>query len=166
MILSPVALVVPANLTLSPLTATNMLPGDNTHTVTAVATSTSGSVIPGATVTFTVTAGPNIGQTGNDVTDANGEATFTYTSNGTAGTDTIRATIGDLQSNNVSKTWSLAQGLVCDVDSDGDVDLADINAINAARNTPAAPGDKRDANGDGTINVIDSRFCAVRRTAN
>ena len=66
LILSPTALVVPSSLTLSPLTATNQLPGDNTHTVTAVATSGSGSVIPGATVTFTVTAGPNAGQTGND----------------------------------------------------------------------------------------------------
>ena len=158
--------MVPANLTLSPLTATNQLPGDNTHTVTAVATSTSGSFIPGATVTFTITAGPNTGQTGNDVTDANGEATFTYTSNGTRGTDTIQATIGDLVSNTVTKTWVAAQGLLCDVDGDKDVDLADINAINAARNTIAAPGDPRDANGDGVINVVDSRFCAVRRTPN
>ena len=50
------------------------------------------------------------------------------------------------------------------MDNDQDVDMADINAINAARNTPAAPGDRRDANGDGVINVVDSRFCAVRRT--
>jgi PKD repeat protein len=164
LILSPVALVVPANLTLAPLTATNTLPGDNTHLVTAVATSTSGSFVPGSTVTFTVTAGPNIGQTGNDVTDANGEATFSYISNGAAGSDTIRATIGDLISNTVNKTWVLPQGLVCDVDNDQDVDMVDINAINAARNTVAAPGDRRDANGDGVINVVDSRFCAVRRT--
>jgi PKD repeat protein len=164
LILSPTALVVPASLTLSPLTATNQLPGQNTHTVTAVGTSTSGSFIPGATVTFTVTAGPNIGQTGNDVTDANGEATFTYTSNGAAGSDTIQATIGDLISNTVNKTWLAAETLVCDVDNDKDVDMVDINAINAARNTIAAPGDKRDANNDGVINVVDSRFCALRRT--
>ena len=43
--------------------------------------------------------------TGNDVTDANGEATFTYTSNGVAGSDTIRATIGDL-----SRTTSTRRG--------------------------------------------------------
>ena len=140
LILSPTALVVPSTLTLSPLTATNQLPGDNTHTVTAVATSGSGSFIPGATVTFTVTAGLNIGQTGNDVTDASGEATFTYTSNGVAGSDTIRATIGDLISNNVNKTWVAAQGLVCDVDNDQDVDMVDINAINAARNTRCRTG--------------------------
>ncbi len=160
LILSPVALVVPENLTLSPASATNILPGDTTHQVTAVATAASGSPVAGATVTFTVTAGPNIGTSGNNVTDSNGVATFTYTSNGNVGTDTIQAKIGNLASNTVTKTWSI----VCDVDNDGDVDLVDINLINAARNTVAAAGDKRDANGDGLINVVDSRFCAVRRT--
>ena len=43
-------------------------------------------------MTFTVTLGPNVGTTGTGVTNASGDATFTYTSNGAAGTDTIEAT--------------------------------------------------------------------------
>ena len=143
LILSPVALIVPANLTLSPLTASNTLPGDNTHTVTAVATSTSGSFVPGSTVTFTVTAGPNTGQTGSDVTDANGEATFTYTSNGTPGTDTIEAAIGDLESNSVTKEW------VSDRDGDGILDGDD--------NCPDTPNPgQEDADADGVGDACDN----------
>jgi len=75
-------------LSLSPKTATN--PAGTSHTVTAHVT-TNASPTPGVMVTFTVTAGPNMGQTGMGTTDVNGDATFTYTSNGTAGVDTIRA---------------------------------------------------------------------------
>jgi hypothetical protein len=106
LILSPVALVLPANLTLAPLTATN--PVGTTHTVTATATSVSGSPVAGATVTFTVISGPNMGTTGTDVTDASGVATFTYTDSGGAGTDTIQANIGQIQSNTVEKIWQAA----------------------------------------------------------
>jgi hypothetical protein len=53
------------------------------------------------------------------------------------------------------------QGLVCDVDRNGQVDSADVGLIFAARGTPAAPGnDVRDANADGAIDVLDSGFCA------
>lgn len=49
---------------------------------------------------------------------------------------------------------------VCDVDSDGDVDRADIDLIFDARNTPASgPYDPRDADGNGIINVLDGRQC-------
>ncbi len=53
---------------------------------------------------------------------------------------------------------------LCDVNRDGLVNRDDINAIFAARNTPAAPGDPRDANGDGQITVEDARLCALRCT--
>src|SRR3989442_8694087 len=76
-------------LSLMPKTATN--PGGSTHTVTAHVT-TNASPTPGVTVTFTVTLGPTVGTTGTGVTNASGDATFTYTSNGAAGTDTIEAT--------------------------------------------------------------------------
>jgi len=74
--------------TLTPKLATN--PVGTSHTVTAHLT-TNASPTPGVTVFFSVTSGPNSGQSGTDVTDVNGEATFTCTSNGTAGTDTIQA---------------------------------------------------------------------------
>lgn len=103
LMLSPVALVLPANITLAPPTATN--PVGTMHTVTATVTSASGGPVPGATVTFTVTSGPNMGVTGTAVTDSEGLASFTYTSNGLPGTDTIEASVGNVTSNEVTKTW-------------------------------------------------------------
>jgi uncharacterized repeat protein (TIGR01451 family) len=53
----------------------------------------------------------------------------------------------------------------CDVDGDGDVDSADVDAIFGDRGEPASgPDDPRDANGDGVISVNDSRICALRCT--
>jgi hypothetical protein len=53
----------------------------------------------------------------------------------------------------------------CDVNADGKVDVSDISAINAARNTPSTGAcDLRDADANGTINVNDGRQCAVRCT--
>ena len=58
-----------------------------------------------------------------------------------------------------------AQGMVCDVDTDGDVDRNDIQLIFAARNQPATgPDDPRDADGDGTITVLDGRQCVLQCT--
>jgi hypothetical protein len=52
---------------------------------------------------------------------------------------------------------------VCDVDGDGAVDRSDVDLILAARNTPAVgPDDPRDADGDGTITVLDARICILR----
>jgi hypothetical protein len=96
---SPVA----SSVTLTPLSAINDV-GAN-HTVTATATSTGGAQAPGETVNFTILTGPNAGQTAEATTDGNGRATLTYTDAGGAGTDTIRATIRNLASNIVSKTW-------------------------------------------------------------
>lgn len=105
LILAPVALVLPANLTLSPGTATNNITqGQTSHTVTATATAANGAPVQAATVTFTVLTGPHAGVTGTGITDSNGQATFTYTGT-TGGTDTIRASIGNLQSNSVTKLW-------------------------------------------------------------
>jgi hypothetical protein len=53
----------------------------------------------------------------------------------------------------------------CDVNGDGAVNLADINAINAARNSSSTGTcDRRDADGNGLINVNDARQCVVRCT--
>src|SRR4029077_20783252 len=77
-----------------------------TETVTAKVTTTGGAAVQGATVTFLVTAGPNKGRTGTDVSDANGQATFTYTDTGGAGTDTIVVSTAGLPSKTLTKTWA------------------------------------------------------------
>jgi len=108
----------PPFINLSPITATNDLGTD--HTVTATV-DTDGVPEPDVLVTFEVTSGPNAGEmsdpnTGectvnNDcTTDTNGQVSWTYTSNGTPGTDTIVSTFTDLagsniESNTVEKIW-------------------------------------------------------------
>ena len=62
----------------------------STATVTATFTNSCGDPLSGATVNFAVTSGPNTGLTGSGVTDANGNATFTYSS-AVEGTDTLQA---------------------------------------------------------------------------
>jgi hypothetical protein len=112
LILSPVALVLPdpilfSTVGLSPATAS--APELGTHTVTATATSTGGTPVPGATVNFGILTGPNTGLTGTGTTGALGTATFTYTDGGPSGTigkDTIQASIGALLSNIVEMNWT------------------------------------------------------------
>jgi VCBS repeat-containing protein len=60
------------------------------HTITAVATAIGGEAVPGVPVHFSVIRGPNAGVVGDNITDVNGEASFTYTSDGDPGIDTIR----------------------------------------------------------------------------
>jgi hypothetical protein len=51
----------------------------------------------------------------------------------------------------------------CDVNADAFVDKTDIDAIFAARGQPASgPADPRDNDGNGTIDVLDSRACALQ----
>jgi hypothetical protein len=59
---------------------------------------------------------------------------------------------------------SEVQNQACFVDADADVDVDDIALIAAARNQPALAGDPRDPDGNGIINVVDSRACALRCT--
>lgn len=51
---------------------------------------------------------------------------------------------------------------VCDVDSNGQVDRNDVNAIFAARGTAVAAGDARDVDNDGSVTVLDARACTLR----
>jgi hypothetical protein len=147
------------NVVLSPASATN--PINTQHCVNAAVTDQNGAPLSGIRVDFGVT-GVNP-TTGFGFTGTNGIAQFCYTGT-VAGTDSIVGNVGTVVSNTATKTWTSLQAVTCDVDGDRDVDLNDINAINAARNTTASPGDPRDANGDGTINVVDSRFCVVKCT--
>ena len=93
---------------LTPATASNPL--STSHIVTATVKKGDGTPISGRTVTFSVDSGPDAGQTSTDATDANGQATFTVTNNGTAGTDSISASFvnsqGDTQSATATKTWT------------------------------------------------------------
>jgi hypothetical protein len=98
-----------AGITLTPTTATN--PNGTTHTVTATIKNSSDTPQSGIEVTFNAVSGPNAGVTGSGTTDTNGEATFTYTGSGGAGTDSITASFKDsdgetVTSNTVTKVWT------------------------------------------------------------
>ncbi len=95
--------VAQPDITLDPPTAVNET-GTN-HTVTATIKA-GGNPVPGELVSFSVTAGPNMGQVSdpgecttdpNCMTDANGQTSWTYTSNGVPGVDTIEACFADKQ---------------------------------------------------------------------
>ncbi len=93
---------------LSPAQGTCVLGADNT--VTALVLDSLGAPVTGTTVNFLVVSGPNAGDAGSDVTDANGEATFTYTGDGGIGVDCVVASFVDSQgvtqtSNQAKKTW-------------------------------------------------------------
>jgi RHS repeat-associated protein len=95
------------HLALRPLSAVNAVGA--TYTATAVATDAGNEPVAGLLVNFRVVTGPNSGITGHASTDANGLATFTYSS-AAAGTDTLRASITNslgavLNSNDVTSNW-------------------------------------------------------------
>ena len=95
------------SLSLAPLTATN--PTGTPHSLTATATQ-SGFPEDGVLVTFQVISGPHVGTTGFAVTNASGQATWSY-SGTTAGMDTIVATAtiagSSKTTNNAFKTWGV-----------------------------------------------------------
>ncbi len=100
------------SINLTPLTDINLV--NENHTVTATITDGSGNPVPGIDVTFSITSGPNTGDTGTDTTDANGEATFTYTGDGGVGTDVIVACYTNdvdqkICSQTVNKVWNPPQ---------------------------------------------------------
>ena len=166
LVLAPVALVAPdptlfSTVGLSPLNAVNPIGTD--HTVTAFAQSTSGTPVPGVTITFRVLAGSqNAGKSGTGTTAADGKTTFTYHDDNGAGVDQIQAFIGTaLSSNIVTKTW----GIECDVNNDGKVTNADLVLIRAKNGQAASgPKDSFDPNHDGKIDVADVRYCQLRLT--
>jgi large repetitive protein len=104
------------------VTGINLTPGSasdtvgGTHTVTTTITDQLGNPQPNIHVTFAVTAGPNVGVVGvtsplNGNTNPSGQVTFTYTSNGVAGTDTIIAQFTNaanqvITSQPVTETWT------------------------------------------------------------
>ena len=100
--------VTVATIDLAPAAAINELgtPGQ-THTVTATVAAGPDGGVAGVTVEFEITSGPNAGETGTGLTDAAGEADFTYVATqGPAGlgTDTIQACFSDEQDDTVCDT--------------------------------------------------------------
>jgi hypothetical protein len=93
-------------LTLSPPTQTWVV--GQTATITATLDNTCGGPIQGANVAFDDLSGPDIGLTGSGITDANGQATLSYTSPVT-GTDTWDSDVvnpaGTVTSNDVNVIW-------------------------------------------------------------
>jgi hypothetical protein len=103
------AAIVGQGIVLGPASASN--PVGTQHTVKAKVADDNGDPVEGVLVTFDVTSGPNAGQNGTATTDENGEATFTYTGGGGAGTDEIQASFEDSEgmtrtSNVVTKEWT------------------------------------------------------------
>ncbi len=128
-IIEGTAAIVGEGILLTPLDATNPVGTD--HTLTARVQDDDGDPIADRNVDFEVISGPNTGLMGSDMTDAAGEATFTYASTD-PGTDVIVARFvssggGTITSNQATKTWtdSGAQGCTRDAFlyfSDWDVD--------------------------------------------
>lgn len=150
---------------LEPATATND-PGTS-HTVTATLEDVLGVRQPGIAVTFSVVSGPNAGAGGtcsanaNCTTDANGQVSFTYTSNGSEGTDLIQACFMDtagqqICSQQVEKIWLAPGAPTCDVNGDGAVNIDDLLIINAGR---GGSDPLLDMDGDGVVTTNDARLC-------
>lgn len=77
-------------ITVVPSKQTKLVESD--HEVTATVTSIDGSPAASAPVIFTITSGPDVNETSTETADTSGKATFEFTNNGTAGTDTIEVT--------------------------------------------------------------------------
>lgn len=109
----------PDFLSLTPVSATNQV--GSSHELTATVVDATGAGICDETITFSVTDGHHAGTTGTDVTDANGEAKWSYTGT-SAGTDTIVATDAGISSNEAYKTWEIIGAVTVEsADSSGGI---------------------------------------------
>ena len=97
----------PSVLTLGPPTGQILM--EHPYTLTANVTDSSSKPVAGTSVKFKVTNGPNASVSGTGISDASGNARFTYTGQGGPGTDTIQASAGALLSNTAQVTWQSAK---------------------------------------------------------
>jgi len=101
---------IPASgISLAPLTQTQTTGGSATLTATIV--DINGNPVGGGSVSFSVTSGPNSGQTGSGTTNSSGQASFTYPDTGGSGTDSVVASFVDSSgathtSNTASVIWA------------------------------------------------------------
>jgi hypothetical protein len=83
----------------------------STATVVATFTNSCGYPLSNTTIQFAALSGPNMGVAGSGVTNAIGQASFSYSSS-KLGTDTLRATInntvGSISSNDATVTWTFS----------------------------------------------------------
>ncbi|MFT7679980.1 MAG: hypothetical protein ACI8QC_003986 [Planctomycetota bacterium] len=129
------------------------------HTITGTVTDAATQLpIAGRSVNFSVTSGPNTGATGTDVTDANGEATFTYNGTGGVGQDTVVADMLDtsgamVNSNSAFADWldllavSYCEGTACPCGND--------NTANGGCLNSTGQGALLTASGSGSISADD-----------
>jgi len=116
----PPAPPTPAGLTLTSAVS-NYLAGQ-TASVTAKLTDSNAAPMRGTVVLFKILSGPNAGLNGGGLTNANGEAVFSYIGKGGAGTDVLQASLDTLLSNTFSDTWTvnvLPSGGACNGTFDG-----------------------------------------------
>lgn len=106
--------VTVVGITLTPPNATNEV--GQTHTVTATLIDLLGNPQPGITVNFSVISGPNSPLNGSAMTNASGQATFTYTGTGGVGMDNITACFNQagtvLCSQVATKEWTALPELI------------------------------------------------------
>ncbi|MBI3950503.1 MAG: thrombospondin type 3 repeat-containing protein, partial [Acidobacteria bacterium] len=132
--------------TITPASATN--PVGTSHTITVMG-ACDGSPLGQVLVTLNISSGPNAGFTSQGTSDNNGQITFTYTSNGQLGQDTLIARFISFDNTviatcSATKTWVLP-----DRDGDGVPDATD--------NCPdRANADQRDSDNDGRGDVCDN----------
>ncbi len=123
-------------ITLAEASATiDLTSGQTQYTATAKVEDLLGNPQQNVAVAFSVLSGPNTGASGvctssaSCLTDANGEVSFTYTSNGTLGTDEFQA---------------------CYVDTGGQTQCSQTSTITWIRSTPPTPpGQNVELNGSG-----------------
>jgi uncharacterized repeat protein (TIGR01451 family) len=127
---------------LAPAHATNDVL--TSHTVTATITSNN-APSEGLVVNFSVIAGPNLGNTGTDTTDAAGHASFSYSSSVT-GTDTIQAASSSTTCT-ATKVWlavNIPPVAVCR-------NVTTNAGLNCTANVPASAVDDGSSDADGQI---------------
>lgn len=143
------AAIIGEGILLTPSDAENPINTD--HTVTALVQDDNGSPIASREVSFEVISGPNTGLMGSADTNAEGEATFTYSST-VVGVDVIVARFTNsrdqlITSNEATKTW---------VDDAGD-DSDDDTIPDDQDNCPFTPNtDQADSDGDGVGDACDN----------
>lgn len=99
------------HLDVEPDLGVNVLPDDDTHTVVATLLC-NGQPLAGISIVFTIIEGPNAGIMQTIVTNASGQAMFTYTysaSPQTPGTDRIKVVSPCQLKEIVTKTWVVAE---------------------------------------------------------